>query len=264
MNKKTLGLTFLVLAILLSATHVIAIEDRLITETQNTGPRQLTPEEVQKVKQGIMENLLSKVQQKTERNYRVSIQIWDKGVLETLQKTDGVTIVRIFPRRVVADVNGKVLEKILQEKLSGKHIEINLITPDVGASDQTQTTSGQALPSEISPGQILPLAASSRSYTFSGGLSPPDDTEDWWAIYVYSYEDLIEIDSQIYDWIGCDVDLYLYDPNLNLRDQDTWDFNGLDVSSNTDVEGYWYWQYWGEYLDDDGTGYSGTVTIYDN
>jgi len=248
MDKKTLSLSFLAVAILLSAAHVVAVGERGDTDTQNIGLHQLTPEEVQKVKQGIMENLLNEVQQKSERIYRVSIQIGNKDVLETLQKTEGVTVVQTFQRRVVADIDGEVLGQLLQEKLSGKHEGINLISLAIQPSDQ---------------GQISPLA-SSRSYSFSGGLSPPDDTEDWWAIYIYSYEDVIEIDSQIYDWIGCDVDLYLYDPNLNLRDQDTWDFNGLDVDSNTDIEGYWYWQYWGEYLDDDGTGYSGTVTIYDN
>jgi len=247
-NKKMLAMGFLSLIVLLPATYAVAIEDQSAAGIQKPGPKKLSPEEVQKVKTGIMLNLLKKVQQKTDEKYRVSIQIWNKKVLETLQKTEGVTVVQTFERRVIADVDGKVLEQILQDKLSGKYEGINLINLAIGDTDQGQTS----------------LLSSSRYSRFSGGLSPPDDTEDWWAIYVHSYEDKIEIDSRLYDWIGCDVDLYLYDPNLVLKDEDTWDFNSLNVDSNTNIGGYWKWQYWGEYLDDDGTGYSGTVTIYDN
>lgn len=259
MIVKKLGIgTLLLVMFLVGIAFVPAVNAQVDTNIEITSnedsPRKLSDEEAAVVKQKIMNTFLEKVKQNPDKVYRVMVQVWDNKAIDELQNID---VIERSNNRYIINAEGKVLEEILKNKLDGEHNKINLIVevPETSENSINKTNKSEDLSS----------TSTYRTYNFAGGISPPNDCDDWWSWSIRSNEDRIKIDSNLYDWVNCDVDLTLYDPNLNFKAQDTYDYNGLYVQSNTNgVSGNWQWQYWGEFLDSDGTGYSGTSTAYDD
>lgn len=257
-NRKFGVCALLAAMLLMSMAFVPAVNAQVDTtaEITNDGnfPRKLSDEEATIVKQKIMNTLLEKVKQTPDKTYKVTVQVWDNKAIDELQD---IEVVERSNNKYIVNIDGKILKEVLTDKLEGKYNKINLITEVSESSEYSvNKTDNSSDPS---------LKSTSRSYNFAGGLSPPDDCDDWWTWTIKSNEDRIKIDSNLYDWAYNDVDLTLYDPSYNFIDDDTIDGNGLYVHEYTNgVSGNWHWQYWGEFLDDEGTGYSGTATAYDD
>jgi phosphoribosylanthranilate isomerase len=257
-RKFRVGILFAAILIISMGTAMAVVNAQVnstikITNEEDS-PRKLSDEEAALVKQKIMNTLLEKVKQNPDKVYRVMVQVWDNKAIEELKSID---VIERSNNRYIINAKGNILKEVLKDKLKGKYNNINLIT-QVPESSKTSTNKTNNF-SYLSP------MSTERSFKFAGGISPPNDCDDWWSWNIGSNEDRIKIDSHIYDILSCDVDLTLYDPSLNFIDDDTYDSNGLYIMSYTNgVSGNWQWQYWGQFLDTDGTGYSGISAAYDD
>lgn len=108
------------------------------------------------------------------------VQVWDNKAIDELQNID---VIERSNNRYIINAEGIILEEILKNKLDGEHNKINLIVevPETSENPINKTNKSE----DLSP------TSTYRTYNFAGGISPPNDCDDWWSWSIRSNEDRI-------------------------------------------------------------------------